>query len=82
MSDSITNCTVYKNPDGSVQYYEIDFLFDGFAVPFKGSIRANTLTDPNDLVELKTAACKQASAIKSLYVNSTVITDLNGLVTL
>ena len=85
MSDSITSCVVYKNVDRSVQYYDITFSFGEGTMPSPYNhvcIQSSALSNPNDLDEVKRLACQQASAIKALYKDAALITDLNGLVTL
>jgi hypothetical protein len=85
MSDSIVSCTVFKHEDGTIQYYEITFAFDGFIVSPKLNpviVDVSNLINPTDLTDVKAAACAQASVIKALYTNSTTITDLNGTVSL
>jgi hypothetical protein len=85
MSDSITNCVVYKNLDGSVQSYNVTFSFDGVVVPSSVSaifVGSSTMSNPSDLTEAKELACQQASAVKALYSTATSITTLNGPVSL
>jgi hypothetical protein len=85
MNDSITNCLVYKDSNGAVLGYSITFSFDSVNVPISSSIvyiGVSSLVNSNDLAEVKKMACIQASAIKTLYSNTTTITDLNGPVTL
>lgn len=85
MSDSIVDCTVYKNPDETILRYSVTFSFDGVEVPEAFCtvfVASSALVDPTDLNEVKTVACSQASLIKVLYSNATDITDINGPVSL
>jgi hypothetical protein len=85
MSDSIVNCIVYKNADGSVQYYDVTFSFDGETIPSPCNhicIESSVLSNSTDLNEVKTLACAQASAFKAFYSNAEEIDDLNGPVDL
>jgi hypothetical protein len=83
MSDSIINCTEYKDINGNIIYI-VNFSFD-INVPEGWDniyIMGNELSDLTDLVAVKTLACRKASAIKNMCSTATVITNLDGPVTL
>lgn len=85
MSDLITKCVVYKNPDDSIQYYEITFSFENVNVPLGDClvrIAGSELLNPTDLVELKKVACQRASITKTWYSHAIMINGLNGPVSL
>ena len=85
MSDSIIDCKLHKNSDESIRGYEVTFLYDGLDVPITWNpiyISGQSLINPVDLNEVKRVACQHAKEIKDMYSNTTIITDLNGPVTL
>jgi len=85
MSDQITEFVRYNNEDGTCHRYEVTFSFDGVEVPVELRtvyLGAPTLTDPNDINEVKTKACQLASNFKKLYSLAVPVTELVGPVTL
>lgn len=82
MVDSITDCKSYKEPDGvTIKYYEVYFHYEGLDVLSGWNpiyVWAATMKDPNDLSEVKTLACQQASVTKALFASAVDITSLNG----
>jgi len=85
MIDSITNCIVYKNLDGSVYSYDVTFSFGGVTVPSMYNpvrVMGYDLVNSNDLIEVKKVACQRASTIKVWCSTVAIITDLNGEVIL
>lgn len=86
MSDSIIGCTLYKNIDGSIKYYEVIFSLDNVIFPTVSplifTVNREDLINPTDLIEVKKIACQKASIMKNLYSTATSINDLNGLVSL
>ena len=84
MSNRIVQCIKFLNLDGSVRSYDVTFAYDNTDIPDSHttiSVLAQFLSDPNDLNELKTLACKRAKETANMYDNSVVISDLNGPVT-
>ena len=66
MSDSITNCNIYKTPSGTLDHYEVTFLVSISPLPFTVTVLPSEMTNPSDMTELKTLACSKASTQKAI----------------
>ena len=91
MNDSITDCIVSKNPDGSIVGYQITFSFSNLqntvyspAYVYVSNSEVSNSSDLNEVKKIalqKAAYLKKQSTFESLIVQET-ISDLNGPVIL
>jgi len=87
MSDSIVNCIIHNHDlnGNPILLYEVTFAFDGFTAHQTDNpvfVFSVELTNPEDLEEVKTVACRKAAVTKAFYVNGTSTDAINGPVTL
>lgn len=65
---TITGCTLYKNLDGSIDRYVVDFSSSvipaGLTIP-QVNVRPEDLTDPTDLAEVKTVALAKIALMEA-----------------
>lgn len=91
MVDSIIACKVYKNPNGTVDRYDIEFQYDFALLPSMGTptitVFASEMIDSTDLNEVKSLAITRAQESKQGYARECAmvvetIHTLDGNVTL
>ncbi len=91
MTDSIVSCKVYKNPNGTVDRYDVNFEYDVDLQPNTEppviTIFASEMQNPNDLNEVKSKAVAIACENKRHHVRECsmiveTIHTLDGNVTL
>lgn len=81
MVDSITDCTKYYEQDGSLKYYAVTFHYEGLDVTSGWNpiyIYAAQMKDPNDMSEVKSLACAQATVTKALFASAVSTDVING----
>lgn len=81
MGDAIIGCNLYYEQDGSKKYYEVTFHYEGLNVLSGWNpiyVYCVSMKDPNDLSEVKTLACAQATVTKALFASAQEIDSLNG----
>lgn len=82
MGDAITGCKLYFEADGVIKkYYEVTFYYEGLDVLSGWNpiyVYCVSMQDPNDLSEVRSLACAQATVTKALFAGAEVIDAING----